>query len=185
MNQSESIIKIVPALLKCQKTIEAVSKDSENPFFKSKYADMNSLINACKKILNDNEIIVLQPISDSFVETILLHSSGEWFSSATKIVCKSENNPQDQGSAITYARRYGLQSMLFMSAEDDDAESATEHAPVKTFTPNVPTKPTNAGLEVFCETCKGKMTERKGVTKAGKPYHGYFCTNKDHPARWI
>ena len=138
MKTSETITKIIPALLECQTKIEAVTKEANNPFFKSKYADLNSLMEACKDILNSKQILILQPITLEGVETILLHTSGEWLSSITKIVCKTDNNPQDQGSAITYARRYGLQSMLFMSAEDDDGEKATDH---KITSPS-PLKPT-------------------------------------------
>jgi hypothetical protein len=129
MNSSESIIKIAPALLAAQEHIGAATKGSNNPFFKSKYADLGSVMECCKEALNDNGISVLQPIicidGNVAVETILMHDSGEWISGAQLIVCKEPNNPQAQGSAITYARRYSLQSMLFIPAEDDDANKAT------------------------------------------------------------
>lgn len=132
MNMSVSITKIAPALLKAQKEIGAATKGSTNPFFKSTYADLGSVMEACKKQLNDNGIVVLQPVvSDAdgvYVQTTLLHESGEWISDGLKIAPKSETNPQDQGSAISYARRYGLQSMVFIPAEDDDAEKAKKVA---------------------------------------------------------
>lgn len=184
MKTSKSIIKITPALLASQKKIEAVEKNASNPFFKSKYADLNSLIEACKTILNSNDILVLQPIIDGHVETRLIHTSGEWMSSKTKIVSKSENDPQAQGSAITYARRYGLQSMLFMSSEDDDGERATNHKEVDKEEVREPIN----NLEVFCERCKSKMVMREGE-KDGKKWTGYFCpksTLQDkHPARFV
>lgn len=183
MKTSPTIIKITPALLASQKKIEAVEKNANNPFFHSKYADLNSLIDACKSILNSNDILVLQPIIDGHVETRLIHISGEWMSSKTKIVCKAENDPQAQGSAITYARRYGLQSMLFMSSEDDDGERATNHQEVK----EIIREPVN-NLEVFCEKCNTKMVRKDGE-KDGKKWTGYFCpksTLQDkHPARFI
>ncbi len=126
MKQSESIAKITPALLVAQKKITVAIKDSENPFFKSKYADLPAVIDACKSALNDSDIIALQPIQGDKVETILIHSSGEWLSSETNIVCKAQNDPQAYGSAITYARRYGLQSFMLIPAEDDDAEGAMD-----------------------------------------------------------
>lgn len=184
MNTSETITKIIPALLECQKKIETVTKGAENPYFKSKYADLNSLIEACKKILNDNGILILQPVTGDSVETTLLHTSGEWLSSFCKIVSKTDNNPQDQGSAITYARRYGLQSMLFMSAEDDDGEKATDH---KTTSPS-PLKPTiNDGVvrepierdKEVCSVCGEKLVFKTGTNKNGKTWKGYFCPNKD------
>lgn len=131
MKTSQSIIKIAPALLEAQKKIGAAKKGSVNPFFHSNYADLGSVMEACKDILNENGILVLQPIGSDengvYVETVLLHESGEYISDCMRIAPKSETNPQDQGSAISYARRYSLQSMVFIPAEDDDAEKATVH----------------------------------------------------------
>lgn len=125
MRTSENITNISAALLSAQKKIEAVKKGAVNPYFKSRYADLPSVMEACKKPLNDNGVVILQPIMGDFVETRLIHAdSGEWMSSRTRIVCKTDNDPQAYGSAITYARRYGLQSMIFLSAEDDDGEGA-------------------------------------------------------------
>ena len=129
MKHSESIKTISPALLKAQKKIGSAKKGSVNPFFKSSYADLGAVMEACKDPLNENGIAILQPIGtngDVYVETVLLHESGEWISDRMAIAPKSETNPQDQGSAITYARRYSLQSMVFIPAEDDDGEKATK-----------------------------------------------------------
>ena len=125
MTTSTEITKITGAFLNAQKKIESVIKDSSNPFFKSKYADLTSVIEACKEQLNNEGIAILQPINTDAVETILVHISGEWFSSSTPIVCKEQNNPQAMGSAITYAKRYGLQSMVLLPAEDDDGNVAS------------------------------------------------------------
>src|SRR3989344_2754051 len=114
MKTSTEITKITAAFLSAQKTIQSVIKDSTNPFFKSKYADLTSVIDACKDKLNAESIAILQPIDGMNVETILVHVSGEWFSSSTPIICKEQNNPQALGSAITYAKRYGLQSMVLL-----------------------------------------------------------------------
>ena len=132
MKTSESIIKISAALLKAQKDMEGAKKDSKNPFFKSKYADFNAVLEACKGPLNDNGITILQPHRvDSIegktymiVETILLHESGEFLSSETQVVVAKANDPQSLGSAQTYSRRYGLQSFISLPAEDDDGETA-------------------------------------------------------------
>ena len=132
MNKSESIIKFAPAFLKAQKAIRAAVKADVNPFYKKHYATIESVIDACKKPLNDNGISALQTVSHidtshgirTSIETILLHESGE-FISDTMIVTTEKDGPQGQGSAITYARRYSLQSMVLLPAEDDDAESAT------------------------------------------------------------
>lgn len=133
MQHSDTITKIAPDYLAAQKEIEAAVKGSENPYFHSSYADLNSVMDACKKALNDHNIAVIQPVVGDMVETILMHTSGEWFGSETKIVSK-QPDPQSQGSAISYARRYGLQSMVFIGSEDDDGEVAmnkTEPKPVE------------------------------------------------------
>lgn len=129
-------------------------KDAVNPYFKSKYADLGAVMEACKDKLNDNGIIVLQPVMGDSVETVLIHESGEWLSSSVKVVCKTSNDPQAQGSAISYARRYGLQSMVFIPAEDDDAEKATTREVDKAFAPVTPgmpdVTPTDLGV---CKKC--------------------------------
>lgn len=120
---------IAKALLEAQKEMGNAIKDSANPFFKSKYADLNSIREACMPSLNKHGIVVLQPIvhenGKNFVKTVLLHESGETFESLTEIVYSKINDAQAQGSGITYARRYGLQSIINVGAEDDDGNSAS------------------------------------------------------------
>lgn len=127
MNQSESIVKLSAALVKAQAEMSGAVKDSANPFFKSKYADLQSVIKAIKEPFAKYGLAYTQfPItSDSGigVTTRLVHESGEWlecgfFLPLTKL------DPQAAGSAITYARRYALQAMAGIPAVDDDAEMA-------------------------------------------------------------
>ena len=122
--------QIALALLKAQKEMGNAIKDANNPFFKSKYADLNSVREACMPLLNANGIVVLQPMvtieGNEYVKTILLHESGESIESLTKILCKSQNDPQAYGSGVTYARRYGLQSLVSIGADDDDGNAATK-----------------------------------------------------------
>jgi hypothetical protein len=128
MKTSESIVNITKALLTAQRNMEAAVKGSKNPYFKSSYADYNSVLEACKGPLNEVGIVILQPHTTdergTFVQTILIHESGEYITSETKVSVKQENDPQALGSAITYARRYGLQSLVSLPAEDDDGEKA-------------------------------------------------------------
>lgn len=128
MNRSESIIKIASALVKAQSTMGNAIKDAKNPFFKSRYADLNAVREAVLPVMNANGISVLQPTvhieGKSFVETILLHESGEFISSLTEIIVNKANDAQQQGSGISYARRYGLQSLANIGADDDDGEQA-------------------------------------------------------------
>ena len=120
---------IVKALLEAQKEMGNATKDSKNPFFKSKYADLNSIREACMPVLNKHGIIVLQPTiyheGKNFINTILLHESGERIDGLTEIIYSKQNDAQAQGSGITYARRYGLQSLVNVGAEDDDGNKAS------------------------------------------------------------
>lgn len=126
MRTSESIAKIAPALLKAQRKMGAATKDAANPFFKSKYADLGSVMEVVKGPLNEEGISILQPVSSRegshYVETILLHESGELIASEALRLELDKTDMQKLGSAITYARRYTLQSLLSIPAEDDDAE---------------------------------------------------------------
>lgn len=133
MLKSDSIAKIMPALVKAQSEMSQPKKDSDNPFYKSKYADLSSILEACQPALNANDICIIQPITrendKSMVETLLFHSSGEFIGCLTEIKNTKPNDPQAEGSGITYARRYGLQSLLGLSAVDDDGNKASNLTP--------------------------------------------------------
>lgn len=122
--------EIIEALLKAQKEMGNAIKGANNPFFKSKYADLNSVREAVMPLLNENGILVLQPIvhidGKNFVKTILMHESGQTIESFTEILFKVSNDPQAQGSGITYARRYGLQSLVCIGADDDDGNRGSQ-----------------------------------------------------------
>lgn len=127
--------QIATALVKAQMEMGNAIKDSSNPFFKSKYADLNAIREACMPSLNKHGIVVLQPIvhidGKNFVKTLLLHESGESLESLTEIVYAKEKDAQAQGSGITYARRYGLQSFVNVGADDDDGNKASTPQPMK------------------------------------------------------
>lgn len=128
MNKSDTITNIAASLTKAQAKIGAASKDALNPFFKSHYADLGSVMSVCKGPLLEHGISVLQLVGSDgnggYLETVLLHESGEFISDRMKLVCAKQHDPQAMGSAISYARRYALQSALFIPAVDDDAEHA-------------------------------------------------------------
>jgi len=144
---------LAQALLEAQKKIGAATKGAANPFFKSHYADLGSVMEACKGPCNEEGITILQPLGcdqyGEYIETTLLHVSGEKIVSRMRIqppqrmVSASKPkgagddwvppfdpylapDPQAQGSAISYARRYSLQSLLFIPAKDDDGEGAMQ-----------------------------------------------------------
>lgn len=123
-------------LLQVQKDLETVIKDGENPHFKSNYATFNAIVDTVKKPLNDKGILIEQvPDADEygkFVRTALLHvESGE--SKSCKVYLElPKPDMQKVGSAITYAKRYGLQTLCVLPSEDDDGNGATDVATNKT-----------------------------------------------------
>lgn len=126
--QSASIGKLAFALAKAQGEMQAAKKDSANPFFKSKYADLNEVWSTIRKPLAANQLAVIQATridgNDVRLETTLAHSSGEWICSAYP-VAPQKRDPQGYGSALTYARRYALSALVGVVSEiDDDGESA-------------------------------------------------------------
>lgn len=124
MNRSETLSKLAEALVKAQAKIKFAKKDSSNPFFKSKYSDLSEVITTVKEPLNSEGITFLQIVVPEGVETLLLHTSGEYISGVTPVVVSKPNDPQALGSAITYAKRYGLQAIVGVPSEDDDGEAA-------------------------------------------------------------
>jgi hypothetical protein len=136
LRTSESIKEIAAALPKAQANYKNATKDVSNPFFKSKYADLASVIDACRDALNDQGITILQSVRSVehgvAVETMLLHSSGEWISAELEMpVTKAD--AQGVGSAITYAKRYSLQALVGVPSEDDDGNAAATAKPKTGF----------------------------------------------------
>jgi len=125
--QSEQINELAAALSKAQASITGALKDSANPFYKNRYADLASCWDACRKQLTDNGLSVIQTtdiVADTVVvRTTLAHSSGQWISGILPVKAK-DDGPQAQGSGITYARRYALAAMVGLAQIDDDAEAA-------------------------------------------------------------
>ena len=142
MNKSDSIKDLAGALAKAQAEITGAAKDGNNPHFRSSYATLSSVWDAVREPLTKNGLSVCQLVtsseSDVKVETILLHSSGEWLSE-TLAIPASKADAQGFGSALTYARRYGLSAIAGVAPADDDGNAATASAPPRAAKP--PTKP--------------------------------------------
>ena len=157
MKTSSEITKIAPALLAAQRVITHAVKAAKNDHFKSRYADLSAVLEAVKEPLNAQGIIILQPASSDatgvMVETILLHESGE-FISETLYIPVDTASAQKFGSAQSYARRYGLQSIIGLPAKDDDGNKASEDAPpiVKSGEPPAPRKMKTARFVEICTT---------------------------------
>jgi hypothetical protein len=140
--QSETIGALAAALSKAQADITGALKDSSNPFFKSKYADLASCWDACRKQLAANGLSVIQTtrMADQglVLVTTLAHSSGEWIAGEMPVLMSvqgksgefKEVTPQAQGSGITYARRYALAAIVGLAQVDDDAEAAQGRKPL-------------------------------------------------------
>jgi hypothetical protein len=125
--QSENIGELASALAKAQAEVGTVTKDSANPYFKSAYASLASVWEATRPILSKHQLSVVQmPSSDErgyYVETQLMHSSGQWIRSRTYMK-PAKDDPQGIGSLISYARRYALQAVTMICPDDDDGEAA-------------------------------------------------------------
>jgi len=116
-------------LHEAKKSIGVVKKNAKNPHFKNTYADLNALIEAVEPILLENSLILLQPIKEGKVFTEIVDvESGE--SVTSSIDLPTSGNPQQMGSAITYFRRYTLQSLLSLQADDDDGQMASKPQPI-------------------------------------------------------
>jgi len=134
MNKSESIANLAAALSAVQGLLRPAEENATNPFFKSKYADLASIISAARAYMAANGLSVSQFPGPTYngdshhyatLTTILMHSSGEWLSQDLTMPL-AKVDPQGYGSAITYARRYALASVLgIVAGEDDDANAAT------------------------------------------------------------
>ena len=129
-HSSPQLEKLFAAISKCQAQMEGAKKDSENPFFKSNYADLEACWAACRKPMTDNGLAIIQltmpGVQTVKVQNVLCHVSGQWISSITEVT-PVKRDPQATGSAITYARRYGLMAILGIAPEDDDG-NASSHA---------------------------------------------------------
>ncbi len=145
-----------------------------NPFFKSKYSDLNSVREAVIPILNANGICVLQPTINidgkNYVKTILLHDSGEFLECFTEILYTKTNDAQSQGSGISYARRYGLQSFVCVGADDDDGQKAV--APKPNATKENIEKAFNGGFNL------DKIKTKYSVSKDLEDYFNELTTAK-------
>jgi len=140
MNKSDSIAALAAALAKAQGQMKGAVKDSANPFFKSKYADLASVVEAIRAAFSANGLSYIQTVEPSDkdevrVETTLLHASGEWISCGVLSLPVSKHDAQGYGSALTYARRYSLSAAAGVAAElDDDGNAASAAKPKDDYT---------------------------------------------------
>ena len=129
MHYSEQINEIATALAKAQAAIQNPKKESKNPHFSSKYADLATGIEAVRADLSAHNICYVQSTSMDgdilMLETRLIHSSGQWIASHYP-VCRFPTKHQEAGSALTYARRYSLFALVGIAGDDDDVNEASK-----------------------------------------------------------
>ena len=162
----ENVNELATALIEAQKEMGAAKKGSDNPFFKSKYADLASVIEAIKEPLLNNDICYVQMVeaeaNQNFLITKLIHTSGQSLS-GRMLIRPTKEDMQGLGSAITYARRYGLQAIVGLPAEDDDGNAASVvvkkplAAPKPIVGDSEPIKPSEA---IECSVCATVITEK-------------------------
>lgn len=171
------------ALAKAQSEIQHAKKDKRNPFFKSNYADLASVMDACRAALTKNGLAVIQTTEDTeaglYLVTTLGHSSGAAVAGRMPIR-PVKNDPQGVGSALTYARRYALAAIVGVATEDDDGNEASrepeEHETQRnvgvTVPPKVSTPAITPGSDQACPKC-GSI--KVGKQKYPKPGAEKFC----------
>ena len=151
---------IYEKLFKAKFQIGKITKDSKNPFFKSNYLSLNGLIEAVEEVLDDHDLLLLQPIVNNKVETVIFDIKTKEHI-ASSIELPAITDPQKLGSAITYYRRYTLQSLLGLQAEDDDGNSATKQVKKQA-------KPT---LNIASYEKALLSTNKEGLTKSLQMYN--------------
>jgi hypothetical protein len=174
--RSESLGKLASALAQAQAQMEFAKKDSTNPHFKSKYADLASVIDAVRKPLASNGLSYVQYAesqgNDQYLVTQLMHSSGEWLSSRLKLIL-SKQDMQALGASLTYARRFGLSAMVGIAQDDDDGETAVGRpaqtqpvstTPQKTQGVATESKPTEKQMNRLYAIAKSKQAKGDDIT---------------------
>lgn len=125
--------ELAKALVKAQSAMSHAAKDSKNPHFKSAYSSLASVIDAVRPALSSNGLAFVQRMHDSqggvAVETVLIHESGEQYGCGVLFIPASKQDAQGFGSALSYAKRYSLQSALGIASADDDGEAAVKSPP--------------------------------------------------------
>ena len=167
MNKSENINELATALAKAQGAMRFAAKDANNPFFKSKYADLSSVVEAIRDALATNGLSYMQHLQQSekhevCVETVILHASGQWIGCGVVAIPVNKNDAQGYGSALTYARRYSLSAAVGVVADDDDGNAAAASAPKaqapKPIAKEVPAKVKEKVAEIQKPHAKGTIS---------------------------
>lgn len=180
---------IYKKIVAIKKEIGTLKKNTENPFFKSQYLDLNALLDAIEPIFEKHNILLIQPIVDNKIQSIFIDiDSNE--NVVSEIELPNLTDPQKIGSAITYYRRYSIVSMFSLKVEDDDANKAsgnskTEKKPKQDNTPE-PTKWLNV-MDKEQNFTKEWLSIQKGITDGKltsvQDVRKYYKVNKEVAAK--
>lgn len=176
-------------LLAFQKEVGAIPKNEVNPFFKSKYADINTYIEVVKPILSRHGLVILQALNNtngkaSLNTSLIDAETGEEYGAS--VILPENSDPQKMGAIITYFRRYAIQSMLCLEAEDDDGEKAVGRNPVPTPKSieeewGMPDEPVQKPVKVVgapCPTCKTPLIQGRNGAYCKPCYVKWAEANK-------
>ena len=172
MKMSDSITNLATALAKSQSEMRPAIFDSMNPHYKSKYASLTAVMEACREALSKNQIAVVQgaAVVDGAVAvtTLLLHASGEYISDELTMPF-AQATPQQIGSSLSYCRRYSLASLVGITADDDDAEEAMPKPNSGELAKDVkitPTKETDSQMRQSSNSQEVQTTNKTEATKS-------------------
>lgn len=189
LSQSSELDQLATALAIAQGSIQGAVKDRTNPAFKSSYADLASVWDACRAALSANGLSVSQhpgrlEDGSATVTTILLHKSGQHIASVCAALPRDQS-PAAVGSVVTYLRRYALAAAVGVAPEDDDGQAAS-HATPNPQPPRVQAQaqraaealggriesverivPTSSGIDPNCPTCSGSMWDNRPKKQSG------------------
>ncbi|MCP3681902.1 MAG: hypothetical protein GY861_04355 [bacterium] len=188
MKQSEEIKDLISALIKAQGEFKTLKRDAVNPFYKSKYATLDNVIESTSDALRKNGLIVVQSTDGPNIVTQLSHVSGQWIR-GTYPLTPEKDNPQGMGSAFTYARRYTYSAIVQQapSDEDDDGNS-TKPKGKKQEKSNMPKCP-KCGKELFKDKASGGFFCWKNVDKnrngCGATFDKNFMAGDKKTEDWI
>lgn len=158
MQKSDDIKELAIALNKVQAKLKPAVRNATNPFFKASYADLASIWEACRPLLAENGLSVVQTSSlegenQILLDTTLLHISGQWIGGQL-LISPVRNDPQGIGSALTYARRYALSAIVGIATEDDDAEGAMSRPSEKSKPKEKPKETKESRLQRLARSAK-------------------------------
>lgn len=170
MERSPSIQNLTQALAKFHAMVGRISKDAKNPFFKSNYASLPHIITEIADPMEKAGLVISQFPNGDGLTTMLIHGdSGEFILATYTLQVVRQNDPQAQGSALSYARRYGLTSVLNLAISDDDAEAATR--PVRQApAPAGKVAPTEEQFAYIVRYLNGTDAQRKQAKEAMNKY---------------